>query len=130
MYLGKSPTQKGYIMYDLETHNISVSRDVVFHENIFPLKLSTQPSNENILQFPSNQQNVLDPEGDHSEETSRGPTPPQEDETVTSEVPQQEITASEVLQQEAPKPPLTTRTARLIKKPDHLSDYFCSFNCH
>lgn len=34
MYIGNSSNQKGYTLYDLKTHNISVSRDV-FHENIY-----------------------------------------------------------------------------------------------
>lgn len=38
MYIGNSSNKKGYILYDLKTHNIFVSRDVVFHENIFPLE--------------------------------------------------------------------------------------------
>ncbi|KAL2250242.1 UNVERIFIED_CONTAM: Retrovirus-related Pol polyprotein from transposon RE1 [Sesamum indicum] len=35
-FLGYSPTQKGYKVYDLEDHTFFVSRDVVFHELVFP----------------------------------------------------------------------------------------------
>ena len=35
---------KGYKLYDLQLHNVFVSRDVVFHENIFPFALIHQNS--------------------------------------------------------------------------------------
>ena len=38
IFLGLSPRQKAFKLYDLSTHNIFVSRDVKFHENIFPFQ--------------------------------------------------------------------------------------------
>lgn len=49
MYIGNSPTQKGYILYDLKTHDISVSKGIIFHENIFPLENSQLTSDLNII---------------------------------------------------------------------------------
>ncbi|XP_071719480.1 uncharacterized protein [Rutidosis leptorrhynchoides] len=44
--LGYPLTQKGYILYNLETHKVFVTRDVTFNESIFTFKqLTTQPSN-------------------------------------------------------------------------------------
>ncbi|GKE44997.1 NSP-interacting kinase 1-like protein, partial [Tanacetum coccineum] len=36
--IGYSPSQKGYKLYNLETHEVFCSRDVVFHETVFPFK--------------------------------------------------------------------------------------------
>ncbi|KAL2251797.1 UNVERIFIED_CONTAM: Retrovirus-related Pol polyprotein from transposon TNT 1-94 [Sesamum indicum] len=36
VFLGYSLTQKGYKVYDLEDHTFFVSRDIVFHELVFP----------------------------------------------------------------------------------------------
>ena len=38
IFLGLSPGQKAFKLYDLSTHNIFVSRDVKFHEHIFPFQ--------------------------------------------------------------------------------------------
>lgn len=36
VFLGYAPTQKGYKVLNLETNHITVSKDVVFHEQHFP----------------------------------------------------------------------------------------------
>ena len=38
IFLGLSPGQKAFKLYDLSTHKIFVSRDVKFHEHIFPFQ--------------------------------------------------------------------------------------------
>ncbi|GAA0144266.1 transmembrane signal receptor [Lithospermum erythrorhizon] len=43
IFLGYASTQKGYKVYNLSTHKVIVSRDVIFYESVFPY-LST-PSN-------------------------------------------------------------------------------------
>ena len=43
VHLGYSSTQKGYVLYSLSHKHFFVSRDVIFHENIFPF-LVTPPS--------------------------------------------------------------------------------------
>lgn len=63
MYIRNFTTQKGYILYDLQTHNISISRDVIFHEHIFPLKHSNTPSNIHTEDnTPSNDNVIFDDE--------------------------------------------------------------------
>lgn len=37
MFVGYPFTQKGYNLSDLTTNKTSVSRDVIFHESVFPL---------------------------------------------------------------------------------------------
>lgn len=39
-FLGYPRGYKGYKVLDLETHSISISRNVIFHENVFPFQLS------------------------------------------------------------------------------------------
>lgn len=36
--------KKGYKVYNLDSHKVQMSRDVIFHENIFPYINQTQPS--------------------------------------------------------------------------------------
>ena len=36
IFVGYLYGQKGYCIYDFKTHQIYVSRDVIFHESIFP----------------------------------------------------------------------------------------------
>lgn len=36
--MGYSTTQKGYLLFDLIDKKMIVSRDVVFHENVFPFR--------------------------------------------------------------------------------------------
>lgn len=52
MYLSReTPNPKGSIIYELDNHHISISRDVVFYEDIFPLKennLDKTPERESI----------------------------------------------------------------------------------
>lgn len=44
--MGFSPRQKGYKLYDLDTKTFIVSRNVVFHEHVYPSKADTlEPDN-------------------------------------------------------------------------------------
>lgn len=38
VFLGYKSGMKGYVVYDLQTHDIFVSRHVIFHELVFPYK--------------------------------------------------------------------------------------------
>jgi hypothetical protein len=40
VFLGYSSNHKGYKLYDLQSHSYFVSRDVIFHEHIFPFDKS------------------------------------------------------------------------------------------
>ncbi|XP_031265563.1 uncharacterized protein LOC116123984 [Pistacia vera] len=44
VFLGYSLTQNGYFLYDISSHKSFVTRDVLFHETIFPFTWSTSPS--------------------------------------------------------------------------------------
>jgi hypothetical protein len=43
IFLGYSPNHKGYKYYHIESGRMHISRDVVFHENRFPLATATPP---------------------------------------------------------------------------------------
>lgn len=44
VFLGYPADQKGYVMYDLSSKHVFVSRHVVFHESIFPFLHSDPPT--------------------------------------------------------------------------------------
>ncbi|XP_075490977.1 uncharacterized protein LOC142529351 [Primulina tabacum] len=44
VFLGYSSTQKGYRVQDLTTHKIFISRDITFHESIFPFSHTPAPA--------------------------------------------------------------------------------------
>jgi hypothetical protein len=50
IFLGYRFGVKGYKLYDLHTHKFFLSRDVIFHEDIFPFK----PHTSLTIPFPSN----------------------------------------------------------------------------
>lgn len=52
VFVGYPPNQKGYRLLDLKTKQIFVSRDVKFHENIFPLNPTTPKSYMPLLPTP------------------------------------------------------------------------------
>lgn len=93
--LGYPSGVKGYKLLDLETHKVTVSRNVIFHEDMFPLA-STQPSDDSLKLFT------------HSPPLSSGNNHTQ----VSSE-----ISPSFCL------PPQISSRPR--KQPAHLQDYHC-----
>ena len=44
IFLGYPPNVKGYKLFDLDTHSVFVSRDVMFHESVFPYSSSSSGS--------------------------------------------------------------------------------------
>ncbi|KAL0366821.1 UNVERIFIED_CONTAM: Retrovirus-related Pol polyprotein from transposon RE1 [Sesamum radiatum] len=111
IFLGYSQTQKAYKVYDIAAKVILTSRDVVFHENIFPFQsLSTDSDSVSlpvsILDFEPTPSSV----GDH--------TPPLSPVPTTSETPSP---VSHV-----PDPPIPLRRSqRVTSKPSWLNDYEC-----
>ena len=93
--LGYPSGVKGYKLLDLETHKISVSRNVIFHEDIFPLA-STQPSDDSLKLFT--------------------PSSPLSSGTDQSPVPSQNSPSSNLPSQISSHP---------RKQPAHLQDYHC-----
>lgn len=51
IFIEYPPSIKGYKFYDLETHDIFISRDIIFHKNIFPFR-SLNAADFNVDPFP------------------------------------------------------------------------------
>ncbi|GKD36441.1 retrovirus-related pol polyprotein from transposon TNT 1-94 [Tanacetum coccineum] len=51
--LGYPSNSKGYTLYDLNTKQVSHSRDVVCEENFFPFKAQLVPSSDKARVFPT-----------------------------------------------------------------------------
>ena len=49
IFVGYPYGQKGYHIYDIKTHQIYVSRDIKFHESIFPYRDLQSPSFNNSI---------------------------------------------------------------------------------
>ena len=47
--MGYGTTQKGYRLYDLQNKIFFISRDVCFHEHIFPFHSCTMDADDNVL---------------------------------------------------------------------------------
>ncbi|XP_074287862.1 uncharacterized protein LOC141613020 [Silene latifolia] len=69
IFIGYPFGQKAFKLYDLDTHKIFVSKDVVFQESIFPFKSQTSNSTTNTthspLEFPILHPEILDDGTDH-----------------------------------------------------------------
>ena len=53
VFIGYPFNVKGYKVFDLNSHLVFISRDVIFHESIFPNKTSNScPSNEPFVPLP------------------------------------------------------------------------------
>ena len=104
LFLGYPSGYKGYKLLDLETHQISISRNVFFHEDIFPLASSIMSEDGLQLFTPS-----------HS--LSSGTTPLS---------PSPEITSPEISSLSHPSSHLPPKISSRIRKPSaHLQDYHC-----
>ncbi|GJS73702.1 retrovirus-related pol polyprotein from transposon TNT 1-94 [Tanacetum coccineum] len=62
VFIGYPPGQKGYKLYNLLTHEVFHSRDVLFMENVFPFKENSSSSPS--VPFPNFQGSMVSPESD------------------------------------------------------------------
>ncbi|KAH7521922.1 hypothetical protein FEM48_Zijuj07G0083300 [Ziziphus jujuba var. spinosa] len=102
VFLGYPPGYKGYKLLDLETNQIYVSRNIVFHETIFPFLRHT------TLDYDLFSNHVL-------------PLPAHEISSSSN---------SEIVSTSSSTPPPTsiasTRPKRVVKQPSYLSNYHCN----
>ena len=100
-FMGYSFGKKAYKVMDLETHTFYVSRDVVFHEDIFPFAAAQQ--HKSLFQAPSQSLTV-----------DEGSLPGRDSAEEVPSVPQ-------------PAPPsASSRPSREHRRPNYLQDYVCS----
>lgn len=104
-FLGYPSGYKGYKLLDLETHAVSVSRHVIFHEEIYPFVSSTIKDSTKIF-FPLSPKPAI-PDVLLNEQTS-------------SDAPHnQDLTSSEALV------PSESKSRRQRKPPKHMQDFHC-----
>jgi len=127
VFLGYPATQKGYKLLNLLTHQTFVSRDVVFHEHIFPFHQSSLQQYKYPLPIAFQPPTLVGIDGETAEvapppETDSDQTQVQSDSspssadiTATAEQPGPSVTATPLQQ-------LRTST-RVTKQPSWLQDY-------
>uniref|UniRef100_A0A2N9IYX8 CCHC-type domain-containing protein n=1 Tax=Fagus sylvatica TaxID=28930 RepID=A0A2N9IYX8_FAGSY len=102
LFLGYPSNHKAYKLYNLDTHKIFFSRDVTFHEDIFPFQDLPDISHPSIPILPLP---VPEPLPEPSPPT---PSPPP---TTTTDSP--------------PPPSTSLRPRRTTSRPNYLQDYVC-----
>lgn len=127
VFLGYPSGYKGYKLLDIETHQTHISRNVVFHEDIFPF---TQDISDSDLDFFS--------EKDVGVQNSQADVVVQRsDSVVTDGVPADVAEESPAVVNipsslNTPDQPVQTTDAetskRTSKPPAYLQDYFCNMN--
>ncbi|KAL0416375.1 UNVERIFIED_CONTAM: Retrovirus-related Pol polyprotein from transposon RE2 [Sesamum latifolium] len=121
IFLGYSNNKKAYRVFHLNTNILFDSRDVIFHENVFPFQSS--PTNNEPISLPLP---IDDPDSDC-------PLPISTSEASSAELPHLPTTATDTLTPASPPLPLiytSNRPQRTISKPAWMSDYICSCVAH
>ncbi|KAH0715242.1 hypothetical protein KY284_008147 [Solanum tuberosum] len=120
VFLGYSSNQKGYKLLSLDSRKVFVSRDVQFHEEIFPFVTSVAPISPYTFPIPhlasSSDDCSLDPPVSTSLPT-HFPVPIADPASTSSSQPPNTLIN--------PSPRRSTRTTKGIL-PTHLKDYFCN----
>lgn len=135
IFIGYPYGQKGYRIYDFETRQIYVSRDVVFHESVFPyhdlanssLKdpISITPINDDgTFDYPSP---LIDPPSPFSADSSRREPPCSAD----SPLPDHSIGSPSISDvrpsSDSPSTPIIhPHPPRVRRPPMRLNDYICN----
>ncbi|KAL0383129.1 UNVERIFIED_CONTAM: Retrovirus-related Pol polyprotein from transposon TNT 1-94 [Sesamum calycinum] len=126
IFLGYSMHKKGYKLYDLDTNHPFTSRDVVFHESIYPYDAISQSSDscplptvplytENLRSNPSLSASV--PTVSSSPSTEQA----EHNLTLPSSSPSPNPHSPPIL----PTPQPTRKSARITHKPSWLEDFVC-----
>ena len=110
IFIGFKPNTKGYMLYDLHSHSIITSRNVVFYENHFPQIINTQPS-------------CMEPSTILPAPFSNNPSEPTAE---TTQHPVQEP-IDQTLKATSPQPRRSTRTKQT---PTYLRDYHRDLSSH
>lgn len=110
MFIGYPYAQKGYRVFDLETKSIFVSRDISFHEDIFPFStLQHHSANDHHVVLP-----LPIPDLTPSSAPTIPTPPPTSPLTLPSPPPPSQST------------PPRHRSSHPHTRPSHLQDYVCS----
>ncbi|CAL1361098.1 unnamed protein product [Linum trigynum] len=134
VFIGYQRGIKGYKIYDFSTHDVFVSRDVQFHENVFPFH-NQNPDHSPPYSTPSDPALYDDPSPNYSP-TSQPPITPQpltsdQDTSFdTDDEPDSPPTSSNSPSPPPPPPPVPQqplrKSTRVPKRPTHLQQYHCN----
>ncbi|KAE9592424.1 putative RNA-directed DNA polymerase [Lupinus albus] len=118
VFIGYKEGSKGYILYDLKSHTILLSRNVLFYENDFPFQ--TIPSDpiavQNEIPNPNTTPSLTYPSHSYTE-------PP----SPISAMPQTRLDENTQLSLLNNDHPIPTRQSLRPKRPSsHLQDYYCN----
>lgn len=129
IFVGYPIGQKGWRVYNLRTNEFSVSRDVIFYENVFPCvknaetELGTAPTNilQQPAQFPEEEDTSQQDDQVHSKHNKPGQERKQHDAgaETTDSLQSEGENAAVLPQQDTPVRP------RARHPPAYLKDYFC-----
>ncbi|KAL0326887.1 UNVERIFIED_CONTAM: Retrovirus-related Pol polyprotein from transposon TNT 1-94 [Sesamum angustifolium] len=119
IFVGYAPGQKGYKLFDLDDNVMLISRDVVFHEQVFPLKNSHATADSGSMPIP-----------DPLPEDSYISTPTTNEVLASMVSPgptSSDTSASSPVHTDSSSPVHTLRrSTRVVTKPSWLSDFVCS----
>ncbi|PNX74277.1 retrovirus-related Pol polyprotein from transposon TNT 1-94 [Trifolium pratense] len=142
IFLGFKDGTKGYILYDLSSHDIFVSRNVVFYETYFPLRHSQPVHNASDFSKPLPSNSILDDPVSHTHNSLPLPVMFEPDSTSPSSVniePDRTISSpassshTPLSSSSHDRPNLAPppyhdnlrRSTRTITRPGYLEDYHC-----
>ena len=122
VFFGYPLGQKGYRLYDLDTYNFFSSRDVVFHENLFPFSTSPSDYSDDSPTLPNtSHDSILLPEPNSSPDTT-SPSPHHSPVPLATDSSFSHTTHPSTQTTSLPTPP-PRHSTRPTKPPSHFQDY-------
>ncbi|KAL0387931.1 UNVERIFIED_CONTAM: Retrovirus-related Pol polyprotein from transposon RE1 [Sesamum radiatum] len=122
--LGYAPNKKAYKLYDLENHHTVMSRDVVFHEDVFLFDTQQSSTTTCHLPIPSTPDTHLDYPIPSTQSTVSSLAP-----SIQTHVPLSTSgISSPQVPLHVPEAPIVRRSSRTIQKPCWLDDFICHLN--
>lgn len=119
VFLGYPSGYKGYRVLDIDSNQELITRNVVFHENIFPFA-HLQPSI-----FPTPPQHITDYNSLSPRISENNPLLPSSI-TITENKSITENNPTSIPTTDPPENNHHTRAGRITKTPNHLTDYICN----
>jgi hypothetical protein len=129
IFLGFKDGTKGYILYDLSSHDIFVSRNVIFYETYFPFQNSKPGHNVSDISKPLSSNPILDDPVSNTHNSLPLPVMLEPDPTISSPTSSSHTPLSSS-SHDSPNltPPYhdnLRRSTRTITRPSYLEDYHC-----